>query len=70
MKVSNVLLDKETNEIQIFFEHTDYCVRAPLTWHNIKLYEEFNNIEKFSWIAVEEYPRLPTQSVVFKLIAL
>lgn len=45
MEATAILLDKENQEIKIFFGHTNYCVRAPLTWQNYELYCYFNNIE-------------------------
>ena len=44
MEATAILLDKENQEIKIFFGHTNYCVHAPLTWQNYNLYCYFNNI--------------------------
>lgn len=45
MEATAILLDKENQEIKIYFGHTNYCVNAPLTWQNYNLYCYFNNIE-------------------------
>jgi hypothetical protein len=44
MKVSNIILDKEANEIKIYFEHSNYCLNTAITLQSISLYYEFNNI--------------------------
>lgn len=44
MEATAILLDRENQEIKIFFGHTNYCVTAPLTWQNYNLYCYFNNI--------------------------
>jgi len=45
MEATAILLDKENQEIKIFFGHTNYCVTAPLNWQNYELYCYFNNIK-------------------------
>lgn len=72
MKVSNILLDRETKEIKIFFEHTNHCVRAPFTWQNIQLYEHFNGIERAETEVTQviNYQSIVPNSVIEDLIAL
>lgn len=45
MEATAILLDKENQEIKIYFGHTNYCVHAPLNWQNYNLYCYFNNIK-------------------------
>lgn len=45
MEVTAIILDKENQEIKIYFGHTNYCVNAPANWQNLALYREFNNIK-------------------------
>ena len=45
MEATAILLDRENQEIKIYFGHTNYCVSAPLTSENYNLYCYFNNIK-------------------------
>lgn len=45
MEATAILLDRDNQEIKIYFGHTNYCVNAPLTYQNFKLYCYFNNIK-------------------------
>ena len=45
MEATAILLDRENQEIKIYFGHTNYCVHAPLTSENYNLYCYFNNIK-------------------------
>ena len=49
MEATAILLDRENQEIKIYFGHTNYCVSAPLTYQNFKLYCYFNkkSVENF-----------------------
>ena len=45
MEVTAIILDRQNQEIKIYFGHTDYCVNAKLDWKSYKLYCHFNNIK-------------------------
>ena len=45
MEATAILLDRENQEILIYFGHTNYCVHSPLDWQNYSLYCYFNNIK-------------------------
>ena len=45
MEATAILLDRENQEILIYFGHTNYCVHSPLDWKNYELYCYFNNIK-------------------------
>ena len=70
MEATAILLDKENQEIKIFFGHTNYCVHAPLTWQNYNLYCYFNNIEidRGELISVEYHTKLLNDTDWNKLI--
>lgn len=44
MTVSNIMLDRDTNEVKLYFKEHDYCVRTKLTFNTYRMYCEFNNI--------------------------
>ena len=44
MEATAILLDRENQEILIYFGHTNYCVHSPLDWKNYNLYCYFNNV--------------------------
>lgn len=44
MEVSNIILDKENQEIKVYFKHTDYCVSTKITFNTYRMYCEFNNL--------------------------
>jgi hypothetical protein len=70
MEATTILLDKENQEIKIFFGHTNYCVSAPLTWQNYNLYCYFNNIEidRGELVSVEYHTKLLNDTDWNKLI--
>jgi hypothetical protein len=46
MQVSNIMLDRDSQEIKLYFKEHDYCVRTKITPSTYRMYCEFNNIEK------------------------
>ena len=44
MVVSNITMNRETQEIKLYFKEHDYCVTTQLTWQTWRMYCEFNNI--------------------------
>lgn len=38
------MLDRDTNEVKLYFKEHDYCVRTELTFNTYRMYCEFNNI--------------------------
>jgi hypothetical protein len=69
MEATAILLDRENQEIKIYFGHTNYCVNAPLTYQNYQLYCYFNNIEKPELITID-LDKLVNKSDIDKLVSL
>lgn len=44
MIVSNISIDKDTQEMKIYFKDTNYCVRTPITYQTWKMYCEINGL--------------------------
>ena len=55
MVVSNITMNRETQEIKLYFKEYDYCVTTQLTWQTWRMYCEFNNIpmKEYELIAVD-----------------
>jgi len=69
MEATAILLDRENQEIKIYFGHTNYCVHAPLTYQNYQLYCYFNNIKKPELITIN-LDKLVNKSDIDKLVSL
>jgi hypothetical protein len=70
MEVSNIILDRESNEIRFYFKETDYCVTTDLTHTTYRMYCEFNNIDKLEVIEVVAVTRIKWNNDSSELIAL
>lgn len=47
MVVSNIMLDRDSQEIKLYFREHDYCVRTKITASTYRMYCEFNNIPRY-----------------------
>jgi hypothetical protein len=70
MEVSNITLDRESNEIRFYFKETDYCVRTDLTHTTYRMYCEFNSIDRLEVIEIVPVTRIKWSSDLENLVAL
>jgi len=70
MEVSNIILDRESNEIRFYFKEHNYCVTTDLTHITYRMYCEFNNIDKLEMIEVVAVTRIKWNNDFSELIAL
>jgi len=70
MEVSNIILDRESNEIRFYFKETDYCVTTDITYNTWRMHCEFNNIDRLKVIELVAVTRIKWDSDFSELIAL
>ncbi len=70
MEVSNITLDRESNEIRFYFKESNHCVTTDLTHITYRMYCEFNNIDKLEVIEVVAVTRIKWNNDSSELIAL
>jgi hypothetical protein len=70
MTVSNIILDRESNEIRFYFKETDYCIKTDITYSTWRMHCEFNNIDRIEVIELVPVTRIKCDSDFSELIAL
>lgn len=69
MEVSNIILNRECNEIRFYFKESDNCVTTDLTHITYRMYCEFNNIDKLEVIEIVPVTRIKWSSDFENLVA-